>query len=145
MTIIEILIHPEIISSFPWLSFWHGSERFSVHDSMWRSPEPQSRRLKTEDNGKIIIINDIKIFIMRTTVDLPSELIADLDSLLEQKNFGTRNKLIISALKEWVATQKEADIDQAFTAMGDDPDYQAESLALESEFEISDSEVAQIG
>ena len=82
---------------------------------------------------------------MRTTVDLPSELIADLDSLLGQKKFATRNKLTVSALKEWVATQKEADIDQAFMAMSDDPDYQQEALALESEFESSDSEVARIG
>ena len=48
------------------------------------------------------------------------------------------------ALRHELAAQKRAEIDAAFAAMADDPEYQAESLMIADEFAIAEWEAFQV-
>ncbi len=79
---------------------------------------------------------------MRTTVTIPDALVDKVDALVGHNGFTTRNQLIVEALQHWVELKQEEVIDNEFAQMAEDSDYIAETLAIESEFEESDSEVA---
>lgn len=79
---------------------------------------------------------------MRTTVTIPDDLAAEADALVGCGEITTRNQLIVEALAHWVGLKKEELIDHEFSLMAEDRDYIADTLAIESEFEGSDLEVA---
>ncbi len=79
---------------------------------------------------------------MRTTITIPDALAAEADALVGKAGITTRNQLIVEALAHWIELKKEELIDREFSLMAEDEDYIAETLAIESEFEGSDLEVA---
>ena len=79
---------------------------------------------------------------MRTTITIPDSLATEVDALVGQNGITTRNQFILEALDYWVRLKREEAIDSEFARMAEDPDYIAETLSIESEFEASDWEVA---
>lgn len=72
--------------------------------------------------------------IVRTTIALPSQLLAATDRAVSQGQVKSRNELIAQALTHELAALKRAEIDLALTEMSQDPTYQVEVLKMEAEF-----------
>lgn len=81
---------------------------------------------------------------MRTTITIPDALAAEADALVGKCGITTRNQLIVEALQNWIELKQEELIDDEFAMMTDDADYISETLRIESEFEYSDREVANL-
>jgi metal-responsive CopG/Arc/MetJ family transcriptional regulator len=90
------------------------------------------------------MIAKLTSIIMRTTINLPEELVMEVDALNAEYGIATRNQSIVEALSSWVKQKKEELIDRSFAKMAEDEDYINETLTIESEFSESDSAVAQI-
>jgi metal-responsive CopG/Arc/MetJ family transcriptional regulator len=78
---------------------------------------------------------------MRTTITIPDSLAAEADALIGKGGITTRNQLIVEAMQSWVDTKREELIDDEFAMMASDSSYITETLAIESEFAQSDSEI----
>lgn len=81
---------------------------------------------------------------IRTTVDLPAELVARAQVLMEEGHIHSRNVLMTRALEEFVSRLEQESIDARFAAITDDADYQAVNLELAQEFDDSDWEAHQL-
>lgn len=81
---------------------------------------------------------------IRTTVDLPADLLARAQVLVEKGHIHSRNVLMTRALEELVSHLEQESIDARFTAITDDADYQALNLELAQEFGDSDWEALQL-
>lgn len=77
---------------------------------------------------------------VRTTITLPSDLLADVDRAIQAGEARNRNELIASALRRELAARERSAIDAAFAEMASDPDYQAEIQTIAEEFTTADSE-----
>ncbi len=71
---------------------------------------------------------------VRTTLSLPADLLEATDQIVRDGLVGSRNEFIAMALRHELAAQKRTRIDAEFAFMADDAQYQAESLAIASEF-----------
>jgi metal-responsive CopG/Arc/MetJ family transcriptional regulator len=71
---------------------------------------------------------------VRTTLAIPTELLAETDKIVSQGKARSRNQFIAQALEHEIAALKRAEIDSALAEMAQDEDYQAEVLRLEREF-----------
>lgn len=84
-----------------------------------------------------------------TTVRIPVHLYDQAKDLIcEEKSAGAAvslNEVIVSALKVYVKIHARRKIDEAFSRMAEDADYQKESALLAEEFEHSDWESLVIG
>jgi metal-responsive CopG/Arc/MetJ family transcriptional regulator len=70
--------------------------------------------------------------LVRTTVALPEDLLKAADRAVEEGAARSRNELLALALRRLLAAHRRAAIDAGFAGMGEDPDYRAESAALEA-------------
>jgi metal-responsive CopG/Arc/MetJ family transcriptional regulator len=75
--------------------------------------------------------------IIRTTIALPSELLAATDQAVSRGQIKSRNELIAQALAHELAALKRAEIDLALSEMSQDPAYQAEVLKMEAGFAVA--------
>ena len=82
---------------------------------------------------------------VRTTVNLPAELLQRSQKLIDQGVMPNRNTLIIAALESFLAALERQIIDEQFETMMDDIDYQALNEAIANEFDDSDWEALQVG
>jgi len=80
---------------------------------------------------------------VRTTVTLPSELLAAADEAVKEGKARSRNELLAIALQHELAARERAEIDAAFAAMADDTAYQAEVRIISEEFREADWEALQ--
>jgi metal-responsive CopG/Arc/MetJ family transcriptional regulator len=86
---------------------------------------------------RFIIKTIMKPHIIRTTIALPSKLLAATDQAVSRGQIKSRNELIAQALTHELAALKRAEIDLALTEMSQDPTYQAEVLKIEAEFAVA--------
>ena len=82
---------------------------------------------------------------VRTTVNLPAELLQRSQEFIDQGLIPNRNTLIIAALENFLAELERQAIDEQFAAMLDDTDYQTLNETVAKEFEESDWESLQLG
>ena len=82
---------------------------------------------------------------VRTTLNLPSELLEDTDRAVSQGKAKNRNEFVAQALRNELAALRKAEIDAAFSAMADDAEYQAEAQQIEAEFATACWEALQLG
>ena len=76
-----------------------------------------------------------------TTVRLPKELYEQARTAVKQSGAASSiNDFFIEALREKLCELREQEIDRAFAAMGNDQEYQTESVALARSFAESDWE-----
>lgn len=112
-----------------------------------RDREPVSH-VAIKYDAKIDIIFTIKTImkphIVRTTIALPSELLAATDQAVSRGQVKSRNELITQALTHELAVLKHAEIDLALTEMSQDPTYQVEVLKMEAEFATASWEALHI-
>ena len=80
---------------------------------------------------------------VRTTVNLPVELLQRSQQFIDQGLIPNRNMLIVAALENYLTELERQTIDEQFAAMMDDADYQALNEAIATEFEDSDWEALQ--
>jgi metal-responsive CopG/Arc/MetJ family transcriptional regulator len=71
---------------------------------------------------------------IRTTVALPSDLMAAADEAVRAGHARSRTELIANALRRELAAQERAAIDAAFAGMAQDQEYLAEARAMAEEF-----------
>lgn len=71
--------------------------------------------------------------IVRTTLALPDDLLAATDRAVQEGKAKSRNEFVAIALCHELAAQKRAEIDAMFALMGDDEQYQSESVAIAEE------------
>ena len=81
---------------------------------------------------------------VRTTLSLPADLLEATDQAVRAGKVRSRNEFVAMALRHELAAQKRAEIDAAFAAMTDDPEYLAESLMIADEFALADWEAFQV-
>jgi metal-responsive CopG/Arc/MetJ family transcriptional regulator len=74
---------------------------------------------------------------VRTTLMLPSELLEAADLVVKSGKVKSRNEFVAQALRHELAALKRAEIDDAFSAMAEDTEYQAEALQIEAEFSLA--------
>ncbi len=74
--------------------------------------------------------------ILRTTLALPMELLAETDKLVSGGKARSRNQFIAQALEHEIAALKRTEIDAAIAEMTQDKEYQAEVLQMEKEFAL---------
>lgn len=76
-----------------------------------------------------------------TTVRLPKRIYEQAKMAIRKSEAASSfNEFVVQAIQEKVHKLTEAEIDQAFTQMAGDPEYQQESIALARAFEKSDWE-----
>ncbi len=83
--------------------------------------------------------------IVRTTLAIPDELLAATDRAVQEGKAKSRNEFVAIALRHELAAQKRAEIDAMFALMGDDEQYQSESVAIADEFSSTDWEAFKLG
>ena len=81
---------------------------------------------------------------VRTTLSLPADLLEATDQAVRAGKVRSRNEFVAMALRHELAAQKRAEIDAAFAAMTDDPEYLAESLMIADEFALAEWDAFQV-
>ena len=82
---------------------------------------------------------------VRTTVNLPADLLQRSQQVIDQGIIPNRNTLIVAAIESFLAELERQAIDEQFAALMDDSEYIALNEALATEFEDSDWESLQEG
>ncbi|HVA90711.1 MAG TPA: CopG family transcriptional regulator [Chloroflexota bacterium] len=72
---------------------------------------------------------------VRTTIALPASLLAAVDKAVADGAARSRNDLFTRAMHDLLAARERKIIDADFALMGTDEQYQAESTALERDFD----------
>ena len=80
-----------------------------------------------------------------TTVRLPRHVYDKAKTVAVRSQASSFNDFVVQAIEEKVRRMTEAEIDAAFAQMASDTDYQRTSIALASEFAMSDWEALQPG
>ena len=75
---------------------------------------------------------------VRTTLALPTDLLAAVDQAVQAGHARSRNEFVARALQRELAAQQRAAIDAAFAAMAEDFAYQTEAKALTDAFAQAD-------
>lgn len=81
---------------------------------------------------------------VRTTLSIPADLLEATDQIIRLGCVRSRNEFVAMALRHEIEAHKRAEIDAAFAGMADDTEYQAESLAIASEFAKAEWEAFQL-
>jgi len=81
--------------------------------------------------------------LVRTTLDLPRDLLERSNRVVDEGKAKSRNLLIIAALAEYLDGLERLEIDTAFEAMQDDGVYRALMLSLTRDFGPSDQETLE--
>jgi metal-responsive CopG/Arc/MetJ family transcriptional regulator len=79
----------------------------------------------------------------RTTIALPTALLAATDRALTEGKAKSRNELIARAIQRELALIRRAEIDTDLSQMAQDAEYQAEVLQMEAEFAVAQWEALQ--
>jgi metal-responsive CopG/Arc/MetJ family transcriptional regulator len=79
----------------------------------------------------------------RTTISLPTVLLAATDRAVTAGKAKSRNDLIARAIQKELALIRRAEIDADLLEMADDVEYQAEVLQMEAEFAVAQWEALQ--
>jgi metal-responsive CopG/Arc/MetJ family transcriptional regulator len=79
----------------------------------------------------------------RTTITIPTILLAATDRAVVAGNANSRNELISRAIQRELALIRRAEIDADLAQMAQDPEYQAEVLQMEAEFATAQWEAFQ--
>ncbi len=79
----------------------------------------------------------------RTTITIPTTLLAATDRAIVSGNANSRNELISRAIQRELALIRRAEIDADLAQMAQDPEYQAEVLQMEAEFATAQWEAFQ--
>jgi metal-responsive CopG/Arc/MetJ family transcriptional regulator len=79
----------------------------------------------------------------RTTIALPSILLAATDRAVTDGKAKSRNELIARAIQRELALIRRAEIDADLAQMAQDNEYQVEVLQMESEFAVAQWEALQ--
>jgi metal-responsive CopG/Arc/MetJ family transcriptional regulator len=82
---------------------------------------------------------------IRTTLNLPKDLLEAADDFVKQGKAKSRNDFIAQALRRELEVLKRAEIDADLAQMADDAEYQAEVLQLEAEFASAQWEALEMG
>jgi metal-responsive CopG/Arc/MetJ family transcriptional regulator len=73
----------------------------------------------------------------RTTIALPTALLAATDRAVTDGKAKSRNELITRAIQRELALMRRAEIDADLSEMAQDAEYQAEVLQMEAEFAVA--------
>jgi metal-responsive CopG/Arc/MetJ family transcriptional regulator len=79
----------------------------------------------------------------RTTIALPTALLAATDRAVTDGKAKSRNELITRAIQRELALMRRAEIDADLSEMAQDAEYQAEVLQMEAEFAVPQWEALQ--
>jgi metal-responsive CopG/Arc/MetJ family transcriptional regulator len=79
----------------------------------------------------------------RTTIALPTALLAATDRAVTDGKAKSRNELIARAIQRELALMRRAEIDADLSQMAQDTEYQAEVLQMEAEFAVAQWEALQ--
>ena len=79
----------------------------------------------------------------RTTISLPTVLLAATDRAVTDGKAKSRNELITRAVQKELAVMRRAEIDADLAEMAQDAEYQAEVLQMEAEFAVAQWEALQ--
>jgi metal-responsive CopG/Arc/MetJ family transcriptional regulator len=79
----------------------------------------------------------------RTTIALPTALLAATDRAVTDGKAKSRNELITRAIQRELALMRRAEIDADLSQMAQDAEYQAEVLQMEAEFAVAQWEALQ--
>jgi metal-responsive CopG/Arc/MetJ family transcriptional regulator len=79
----------------------------------------------------------------RTTIALPTALLAATDRAVTDGKAKSRNELITRAIQRELALMRRAEIDADLSEMAQDAEYQAEVLQMEAEFAVAQWEALQ--
>ena len=82
---------------------------------------------------------------VRTTLNLPTDLLAATDRAIKQGKAKSRNALIAQAIRHELEALNRAKIEVELAEMAQDPDYQSEVLRMEAEFSPASWEAFQLG
>ncbi|MEA5510528.1 ribbon-helix-helix domain-containing protein [Crocosphaera sp. UHCC 0190] len=83
--------------------------------------------------------------ITRTTLSLPTILLAATDRAVKQGKAKSRNELITQAIQHELEALQRAEIDAELAEMAQDPDYQTEVLRMDAEFSSASWEALELG
>jgi metal-responsive CopG/Arc/MetJ family transcriptional regulator len=78
--------------------------------------------------------------LVRTTLDLPRDLVERSNRMVDQGKVKSRNVLIATALEGYLDSLEKLEIDEAFAAMQEDQAYCSLVLDLAADFAGSDQE-----
>jgi metal-responsive CopG/Arc/MetJ family transcriptional regulator len=78
---------------------------------------------------------------VRTTLTLPEDLLAAVDRIVDDGGARNRGDLIADAIRKEIVARRRQEIDDAFTAMGRDVEYQREATSIMNEFARADGEM----
>ncbi len=87
-----------------------------------------------------MVINESRPAIVRTTVALPTDLLARVDAVVARGGAASRTAIIIEALDADLKRRNEEEIDRAFYELANDPDLAAEERELHAAFAGADRE-----
>ena len=79
----------------------------------------------------------------RTTVSLPTDLLAAVDRAVREGRSRSRNEFVSDAVRSALAAAERARIDAEFAAMADDAVYQQEASEIAREFEAASWDALQ--
>jgi metal-responsive CopG/Arc/MetJ family transcriptional regulator len=79
----------------------------------------------------------------RTTIALPTALLAATDRAVTDGKAKSRNELIARAIQKELALMRRAEIDADLSQMAQDTEYQSEVLQMEAEFAVAQWEALQ--
>ena len=95
------------------------------------------------DKVSIITAFMIRSTSTRTTIALPTILLAATDRAVTDGKAKSRNELITRAIQRELALMRRAEIDADLSQMAQDGEYQAEVLQMEAEFAVAQREALQ--
>jgi Arc/MetJ-type ribon-helix-helix transcriptional regulator len=87
-----------------------------------------------------MVIKNPRPAVVRTTVSLPTDLLARIDALVAGGGAASRTALIIEALSADLARRKDEEIDRTFYDLANDPNLAAEERELHAAFTGADRE-----
>jgi metal-responsive CopG/Arc/MetJ family transcriptional regulator len=79
----------------------------------------------------------------RTTIALPTALLAATDRAVINGKAKSRNEFIARAIQRELTLMRRAEIDADLCQMANDAEYQAEVLQMETEFAVAQWEALQ--
>lgn len=77
---------------------------------------------------------------IRRSVLLPTQLVEDATAVAPEPLRGNLNRLVVTALRQYVAIEKQKAFEAAMRAMAADPAIQSECVAIAGEFAPADSD-----
>lgn len=82
---------------------------------------------------------------VRTTVNLPADLIHRSQQFIDAGTIPSRNALIVAALEHFLQHLERRAIDAQFAALANDSEYASLALEFDAEFAESDWEAFELG